>query len=103
VLDKIKDQDGARIVNVSSLAHRNGRIDYDDLHAEKSYNRMGRYQMSKFANILFTYELQRRLEKSNSPAICVARETISPNVQLGISVPPASGPASHLRPASPQP
>ncbi|MBT7369508.1 MAG: SDR family NAD(P)-dependent oxidoreductase, partial [Gammaproteobacteria bacterium] len=50
LLPLLKDQDGARVVNVSSLAHRNGRIIYDDLHAEKEYSAMERYQMSKFAN-----------------------------------------------------
>lgn len=72
LLNKLKNQPGARIVNVSSLAHRQGVIDFEDIHSEKSYNRIKRYAMSKFANILFTYELQRRLHAVNSPAISVA-------------------------------
>jgi len=56
----------ARIVTVSSLAHRRGQIDYDDIAALETYNRMGRYQMSKFANILFMLELQRRLTQVGS-------------------------------------
>ena len=72
LLNKLKTQPGARIVNVSSLAHRQGVIDFEDIHSEKSYNRIKRYAMSKFANILFTYELQRRLHAVNSPAISVA-------------------------------
>lgn len=88
VLPMLKDRDGARIVNVSSLAHRNGRIDYDDLRAEQHYDRMKRYQMSKFANILFTLELQRRLEASGSPAISVASHPGVSSTELGRYAPP---------------
>jgi NAD(P)-dependent dehydrogenase (short-subunit alcohol dehydrogenase family) len=72
LLPKLKDQPAARIVSVSSHAHRAGRIHFDDLNAEKSYSRQGRYGQSKLANLLFTYELQRRLEAAGSPAIAVA-------------------------------
>ncbi len=88
LINKLKDQPGARIVNVSSLAHRNGRIHYDDIHAEKSYNRMERYGMSKFANILFTYELQRRLEEAGSSAISVACHPGGSMTELGRHIPP---------------
>lgn len=88
LLPKLKDQAGARIVNVSSLAHRTGRIDYNDIHAEKKYERMTRYSMSKFANVLFTYELQRRLEKSNSSAISVACHPGGSATELGRYLPP---------------
>jgi NAD(P)-dependent dehydrogenase (short-subunit alcohol dehydrogenase family) len=88
LLHKLKDQTGARIVNVSSLAHRSGRIDYKDIHAEKKYERMTRYSMSKFANILFTYELQRRLEQTNSPAISVACHPGGSATELGRYLPP---------------
>jgi NAD(P)-dependent dehydrogenase (short-subunit alcohol dehydrogenase family) len=88
LLPKLKDQAGARIVNVSSLAHRNGRIDYDDIHADKNYSRMTRYGMSKFANILFTYELQRRLKAANSPAISVACHPGGSATELGRHIPP---------------
>ena len=87
LLHKLKDQSGARIVNVSSLAHRNGRIDYKDIHADKKYARMTRYSMSKFANILFTYELQRRLEKANSLAISVACHPGGSATELGRYLP----------------
>lgn len=88
LLHKLKGQSGARIVNVSSLAHRNGIIDYKDIHAEKKYVRMTRYSMSKFANILFTYELQRRLEKANSSAISVACHPGGSATELGRYLPP---------------
>lgn len=53
---------GARIINVSSEAHRRVRLDFDDLQAEKSYNGWLAYRRSKLANLLFTQELARRLE-----------------------------------------
>jgi len=52
---------GSRVVNVSSLAHRMGRIDFDDLQADRRYRAWPAYGQSKLANLLFTYELQRRL------------------------------------------
>lgn len=58
----------ARIVNVSSEAHRGGSINFDDLMSEKKYSAFGAYAMSKLANILFTYELARRLEDSGVTA-----------------------------------
>ena len=63
---------GARIVTVSSLAHRRGVIDYGDIDALETYDRMARYQMSKFANMLFTLELQRRLTQVGSSVLSVA-------------------------------
>jgi NAD(P)-dependent dehydrogenase (short-subunit alcohol dehydrogenase family) len=51
----------ARIVNVSSEAHRGARIDFDDLMAERGYGSFRQYGRSKLANILFTRELARRL------------------------------------------
>jgi NAD(P)-dependent dehydrogenase (short-subunit alcohol dehydrogenase family) len=62
LLDAILDVDGARIVTVSSNGHKmGGAIHFDDLQWERSYSRMGAYTQSKLANLLFTYELQRRL------------------------------------------
>ncbi|MEW5869321.1 MAG: SDR family oxidoreductase [Chloroflexota bacterium] len=56
----------ARIVNVASGAHAGARLDFDDLQSEHSYDRMGFgvYGRSKLANLLFTFELARRLEGS---------------------------------------
>jgi len=53
---------GSRVVTVTSIAHRIGaRINFGDLQAERSYSRVGAYGQSKLANLMFTYELQRRL------------------------------------------
>jgi NAD(P)-dependent dehydrogenase (short-subunit alcohol dehydrogenase family) len=61
LLDRLKDSAPARVVNVSSNAHRGGRIDFDDLQGESSYSGARAYNQSKLANLLFTYELARRL------------------------------------------
>jgi NAD(P)-dependent dehydrogenase (short-subunit alcohol dehydrogenase family) len=62
----------ARIVTVSSGAHMFGRINFDDLQGERSYSKWGAYGQSKLANLLFAYELQRRLTAAGSQAISVA-------------------------------
>jgi NAD(P)-dependent dehydrogenase (short-subunit alcohol dehydrogenase family) len=54
-------QERARIVNVSSGAHRRVKLDFDDLQSEKSYRGLLAYSRSKLANLLFTHELARRL------------------------------------------
>jgi NAD(P)-dependent dehydrogenase (short-subunit alcohol dehydrogenase family) len=54
----------ARVVTVSSNAHVTGRIDFDDLQAERTYSGARAYNQSKLANVLFTYELARRLTGS---------------------------------------
>src|SRR3981189_2460220 len=62
LLDRLLPAPGSRVVTVSSVAHRVGAaIHFDDLQWERSYSRAGAYGQSKLANMLFTYELQRRL------------------------------------------
>ncbi len=58
----------ARIVNVSSGAHQGGRILWDDLQRERNYNSFGAYAQSKLMNVMFTYELARRLEDTDVTA-----------------------------------
>ena len=62
LLDTIKASAPARIVNVSSAAHQNASINFDDLQGKKKYSGWQAYGQSKLANILFTHELARRLE-----------------------------------------
>lgn len=88
LISMLKDQQGARIINVSSNAHKGGRIDYDDINADKDYSRIGRYSMSKFANILFTYELARRLEAAGSKTIAAACHPGGSTTELGRHIPP---------------
>lgn len=60
LLPLLKMDGHARVVNVSSIAHRGGKIDFYNLQAERSYKAWSAYQQSKLANLLFTFELQRR-------------------------------------------
>jgi NAD(P)-dependent dehydrogenase (short-subunit alcohol dehydrogenase family) len=66
LLDLLEATPDARIVTVSSMAHRQGKMDFDNLNAEKGYSAMPAYGQSKLANLLFTFELQRRLEAAGS-------------------------------------
>lgn len=65
LLENMQNGKPARIVNVSSEAHKQGSMDFDDLGFAKGYFGMKAYGRSKLANILFTYELARRLNNSN--------------------------------------
>ena len=72
LLEPLLAAPAARVVNVSSTAHKPGRIDFDDLQGAKSYRKWMAYAQSKLANLLFTYELQRRLEAAGARAVSVA-------------------------------
>src|SRR5262249_29039292 len=61
----------ARIVNVASDAHRFGALNFDDLGGERRYRTMRIYGQSKLANILFTYELARRLRGTQVSVNCL--------------------------------
>jgi NAD(P)-dependent dehydrogenase (short-subunit alcohol dehydrogenase family) len=72
LLDRLRASAPARIVNVASEGHKLGRIDLDDLQYEnRKYSFMRVYGASKLANILFTYELARRLEGSGVTVNCL--------------------------------
>lgn len=93
LLDAMLDVEGARIVTVSSNGHKmGGAIHWDDLQWERSYNRMGAYSQSKLANLMFTYELQRRLA-SRGKTIAVAAHPGTSNTELARNLPAAVLPA----------
>ena len=62
----------ARIVTLASIAHKRGRIDFDDLQSLKSYSPMGAYAQSKLGDLMFAFELDRRLRAAGSPILSVA-------------------------------
>lgn len=73
LLERMLDVDGSRVVSVASLAHRVlSTIDIDDLHSAHGYNRVAAYGRSKLANLLFIYDLQRRLAAADAATIAVA-------------------------------
>jgi NAD(P)-dependent dehydrogenase (short-subunit alcohol dehydrogenase family) len=63
---------GSRVVTVASSAHRAGRMDFDDLQSARHYQKTAAYGRSKLANLMFTYELQRRLSAADAGTIAVA-------------------------------
>ena len=68
LLDRLRASAPARVVTVSSGAQSMGRIDFDDLQGAERYDGQRAYNQSKLANVLFTYELARRLEGSGVTA-----------------------------------
>ncbi|MEO9469163.1 oxidoreductase [Parasphingorhabdus sp.] len=71
LLPKLEQAKKSRIVITSSLAHRSGRINFEDINAEQRYSAMERYAMSKLANILHAGELDRRLRANGSSTIAL--------------------------------
>jgi len=63
---------GSRVVTVSSNGHRAGRMNFADLQSAKHYQKMAAYGRSKLANLMFTYELQRRLAAARAQTIALA-------------------------------
>jgi len=71
LLDRLRATAPARVVTVSSGAHMMGKIDFDDLMGERDFSGQRAYNQSKLANVLFTYELARRLEGTGVMATVV--------------------------------
>jgi NAD(P)-dependent dehydrogenase (short-subunit alcohol dehydrogenase family) len=88
LLDNLLPVRGSRVVTVSSMGHRlRAAIHFDDLQWEHSYDRVAAYGQSKLANLLFTYELQRRLAHHQTNTIAVAAHPGASSTELGRSVP----------------
>ncbi len=72
LLDRLRETDGeTRVVNQSSGVHERGEVDFEDLQSEASYDKWGAYAQSKLANLLFTYELDRRLDAAGADVTSV--------------------------------
>jgi NAD(P)-dependent dehydrogenase (short-subunit alcohol dehydrogenase family) len=84
LLDLLKSSAPARIVNVASDAHRPGWIQFDDINLENGYGGWKAYAQSKLANILFTYELARRLEGNRVTANCMHPGVVNTNFSTKI-------------------
>jgi NAD(P)-dependent dehydrogenase (short-subunit alcohol dehydrogenase family) len=88
LLDRVLAVPGSRIVTVSSQGHRFARgIRFDDLQWERDYGRVRAYGQAKLANLLFTYELQRRLQSTST--IAVAAHPGGSNTELARNLPVA--------------
>ncbi|MFI9381680.1 oxidoreductase [Kutzneria sp. NPDC052558] len=96
LLDHLTAVPGSRIVTVSSNGHRPGVINFDDLQSERGYGRLRAYAQSKLANLLFTYELQRRLAGAGVETIAVAVHPGISRTELGRHMPGPLGPIAGL-------
>jgi len=96
VLDQLLASPGSRVVTVSSVGHRFARegIRFDDLQWERDYSRVGAYGQSKLANLMFTYELQRRLGGTHT--IATAAHPGGSRTELTRNLPPLVGVATKL-------
>ncbi len=83
VLDLLTGTEGSRVVTVSSQAHRIGRIRFDDLQSEASYSAWAAYGQAKLANLLFAFELQRRLVALGAPTTSSAAHPGAASTNLG--------------------
>ena len=80
LIDVLRDSAPSRVVNVASTAHSRGILDFDNLQGEKHYNGWQQYGNTKLANIVFTYELARRLDGSGVTANCLHPGVIHTNL-----------------------
>ncbi|MGZ0192710.1 MAG: SDR family NAD(P)-dependent oxidoreductase, partial [Acidimicrobiales bacterium] len=71
LLPKLGEQPDARVVVTSSIAHRGAKIFFDDINAQSRYRAQDRYGQSKLANLMFAFELDRRLRRARSSTIAV--------------------------------
>ncbi|ULP48070.1 SDR family NAD(P)-dependent oxidoreductase [Mycolicibacter virginiensis] len=88
LLDRLLPVPGSRVVTVSSIGHRiRADIHFDDLQWERSYSRVAAYGQAKLANLLFTYELQRRLA-AHATTIATAAHPGGSRTELTRNLPP---------------
>ncbi|GAC1660312.1 MAG: oxidoreductase [Candidatus Dormibacteraceae bacterium] len=92
LLPLLSQRPDSRVVTVASNSHKAGRMQFDDLQGERSYSRWGAYSQSKLANLLFAFELDRRLKAAGRELISLAAHPgySATNLQL-------SGPLLHER------
>jgi NAD(P)-dependent dehydrogenase (short-subunit alcohol dehydrogenase family) len=84
LLERMLPVEGSRVVTLSSVGHRiRAAIHFDDLQFERSYDRVVGYGQSKLSNLLFTYELQRRLAARDEPTIALAAHPGVADTELG--------------------
>jgi NAD(P)-dependent dehydrogenase (short-subunit alcohol dehydrogenase family) len=88
LLGALEGRQDARVVTVSSTAHKFGRIHFDDLQAERRYFRWTAYGQSKLANVLFALELERRLRASGSKVKSLAAHPGYSATNLQSAAPP---------------
>jgi NAD(P)-dependent dehydrogenase (short-subunit alcohol dehydrogenase family) len=81
VLDRLMAVPGSRVVTVSSVGHKRGTIHFDDLHQRRGYQ--AAYFQAKLANLLYAYELQRRLAAAGAATVAVAAHPGNARTEFG--------------------
>jgi NAD(P)-dependent dehydrogenase (short-subunit alcohol dehydrogenase family) len=90
LLGRLLDTPGSRVVTVSSNNHKKARINFDDLQSARRYRRLAGYGRSKLANLMFTYELERRLNAAGAAVIATAAHPGMCRTELGRYLAPVS-------------
>ncbi len=88
VLERLLAVPGSRVVTVSSIGHRRGTVNFEDLHFERGYDYRKAYFQSKLANLLFGYELHRRLTEAKAATISVAAHPGNARTEFGRDMSP---------------
>ncbi|MFK7920626.1 MAG: oxidoreductase [Bacteroidia bacterium] len=83
LLESLTRTPGSRVVSLSSLAHQNGKINFDNLNWEKDYSKTGAYGQSKLACLMYGYELQRRLKLAGADTLSVIAHPGVSDTELG--------------------
>jgi NAD(P)-dependent dehydrogenase (short-subunit alcohol dehydrogenase family) len=103
LLDLLKSSAPARIVTVSSDMHRGATIDFDDLQSVGSYRPVRAYSQTKLANVLFTYELARKLQETKVTANCLHPGMVATKLLAdGIGIPRALRSSTKVIGSSPE-
>lgn len=72
LMNELKAAEKARVISLSSIAHKRGKIDFKNLNAEKKYDKSAAYSQSKLACLMFAYELDRKLREAGSEVLSLA-------------------------------
>jgi len=83
LLDNLKASEKARIINIASEASKTGKINFKDINLKNEYSVFKAYAQSKLANIIFTYELARKLNNHKNITVNCVHPGIIPNTKLG--------------------
>lgn len=87
LLDRLLATPDSRIVTISSSGHRRGDIHFDDLQLQRGFRLAAAYGQSKLANLMFTYELQRRLAATGARTLAVAAHPGNAHTEVGRNMP----------------
>lgn len=85
LLGQLMASDNARVINISSAAHNIGKINFNDIMFKNKFSSSASYAQAKLANILFTYELSRRLKGTRCTVNCLHPGVVNSNFSEGLN------------------